>query len=187
MTGVQTCALPICSATALTFEDAIASALKEMVVGVEMFYYPQNFEDLEGIDKTVEPFVSNLEKVARQLYWRGDDAVKKFQWFMSGTEVSFEEVSKNNISQGKTSKEKINICIEILKRYGEDYHPVVYYPKHKVQEKLGFYVAQVFIPKAFPFYLFEGYGSFGSDRLQEFVESKGRKEWTLNTEPHMFS
>ncbi len=177
----------VSSATALTFEEAVASALKEIVVGIEMFYYPENFEDLEGIDKIVEPFISNLEKVARQLYWRGDDMVKKFEWFISGKVVSFEEVSKNDLPQEKTSKEKIKVCIDILKKYGEEYYPVVYYPKHPIQEKLGFYVVQVFIPKAFPLYLFEGYGTFDSDRLHEFAKSKGVKEWNLNHDPHMFS
>jgi thiazole/oxazole-forming peptide maturase SagD family component len=171
----------------LSFEEAIASALKEMVIGMEMFYYGKNFEDLDGVDKDVAPFTSNLDKLARQLYWRGNEQVKKIKWFISGEDISFEEISKNNLSQGRTSREKIDICLDVLQKYGEEYYPVVYYPKNKIQETLGFYVAQVFIPKAFPFYLFEGYGTFDSDRLQDFAQGKGVKDWTLNPEPHMFS
>lgn len=173
--------------SALTFEDAISGALREISVGIEMFYYEKSLEESEGIDKTIKPFTSNLDKIARQLYWRGNEQVEKIEWFISGKEVSFEEISKNNLSQGRTSREKIDICLEVLKKYGEEYHPVVYYPKNKIQETLGFYVAQVFIPKAFPFYLFEGYGTFDSDRLQDFAKGKGVEDWTLNPEPHMFS
>ena len=56
-----------------------------------------------------------------------------------------------------------------------------------VINKMNFFVVKVFIPKAFPFYLLEKYGTFESDRLREFSEWKGVKDWKLSTLPHMFS
>ena len=51
---------------------------------------------------------------------------------------------------------------------------------------MGF-VVQVFIPKAFPFYLIEYLGTFESRRLHEFAESKQIAGWQLNPLPHMFT
>lgn len=81
----------------------------------------------------------------------------------------------------------MQIVLRLLKGYGAEYYPVVYYPENSIQKKIGFYVAQVYIPKAFPFYLFEGYGTFDSDRLDDFAKSKNITNWALNPEPHMFS
>jgi thiazole/oxazole-forming peptide maturase SagD family component len=173
-------------ASAMTFEEAIQSALKEIAIGSEMFYYGKEYPELEGIDKKPEPFVSNVDKIARQLYWRGEDRMKEFQWFISGERVAYDSLGGQNLAPGDESHQLAE-CLRVLCEKGEAYFPVVYYPKNSIQEKVGFYIAQVFIPKAFPLYLFEGYGTFDSDRLKEFATSKNIKDWKLNPLPHMFS
>lgn len=175
----------VSGASSFTFDEAIDAALKEVVIGTEMFYYQK--KDTDIVPATHEPFISSLDKIPRQLYWRGVDKIKKFEWFISGKTVSYSEISKRNLHVKDTVSEKLQIVLRLLKGYGAEYYPVVYYPENRIQKKIGFYVAQVYIPKAFPFYLFEGYGTFDSDRLDDFAKSKNITNWALNPEPHMFS
>jgi thiazole/oxazole-forming peptide maturase SagD family component len=166
----------------LTFHEAIASATKELAVALEMLLHT---EDNPTSDATVQPFVSSLDKVGRQMYWRGEEKVRKFSWFISGRRVSFNELEK--AVDLPNAQSKIDECASRLRRFGEEYMPIVYHPVNVIQEELGFHIAQVFIPKAFPFYLYEGYGTFDSVRLREFALSKGQNDFMLNKEPHMFS
>lgn len=175
----------VCGGSAVTYEKAIENALKEMGIGAEMLYATHTFSELENIDQVVEPYTSNLDKMARQLYWRGEERMREFEWFISGEKVTYTEMCAKDLPVGEDAQ-NLATCLEVLKGYGEAYYPVVYYPKNPIQKVIGFYVAQVFIPKAFPLYLFEGYGTFESDRLQEFAQSKNRAVWQLNPHPHMF-
>lgn len=173
---------------ALTFGEAIGAALNEIVNGLEMFQYP-DIVSLGGIERgEPAPFVSKLGKIERQLYWRGAERVDRFRWFVSGTRVEYGKVARQDLlSATSRDTDRLMKCIEVLKGRGYDYYPAVYFPKHGIQRELGFYVAQVFIPKAFPLYLVEYMGTFDSDRLDEFAQSKGVSEWKLNPYPHMFS
>ncbi|MFZ1627064.1 MAG: YcaO-like family protein [Candidatus Moraniibacteriota bacterium] len=175
-------------ASGLTFHDAIENALREMTIGLEMFYYPEKDSEV-GLEKTeLEPFVSRLGKLERQLYWRGAEKMAHFEWFISGEQASYHDVCKKYDTIGmKSDRQRLSRCLAILQDLGTDYYPVVYFPKNSVQQEMGFYVAQVFIPKAFPFYLLEYVGTFDSDRLAEFAQSKGVLHWKLNPFPHMFS
>lgn len=172
----------------LTFEKAIESSIKEIYIASEMFYFKESKQEFEAANQEIEPFISSLNKITRQLYWRGRERVKAFDWFISGAHVQYEEIIKRNLLSNSCSDEsKLHTCLSVLKSFGEEYYPTVYFPQNPIQEKLGFYIAQVFIPKAFPLYLFEGYGTFDSDRLCEFAVSRGKLEWKLNPYPHMFS
>ena len=125
--------------------------------------------------------------MSRQLYWKGKDKLQQFEWFIKGEQISYQQLCQKNLISKGDDISKLEICLNVLKSKGESYYPVVYYPENEVQQKIGFYVAQVYIPKAFPFYLVEKYGTFDSDRLQEFAESKKVFNWELNPQPHMFS
>ena len=171
----------VAGASDLTFEDAIWSALKEVVIITEIFYYTDTVSDIS------EPFISDLSKMGRQLYWRGKNKVERFQWFLGGKKVTYQSLCLQSLPSQTDDLSKLSKVQDVLSGKGGDYYPVVYYPENKVQEKVGFYVAQVYIPKAFPFYLVEKYGTFDSDRLVEFAESQKVFNWNLNPEPHMFS
>jgi ribosomal protein S12 methylthiotransferase accessory factor len=170
------------------FHDAIDNALREIIIGSEMFYYPEEGTET-GLEKTEpEPFVSRFGKAERQLYWRGAERMEKFKWFISGERVSYQYLCQKYDAPELTSdKKRLRWCIDRLKGLGSDYCPVVYFPKNSIQQELGFYIAQVFVPKAFPLYLVEYLGTFDSDRLDEFARSKRISGWTLNPLPHMFS
>ena len=174
-------------AAALTFEEAIENALREIIVIMEMFYYADGKAQSGYASIEPKPFVSNLGKVGRQLYWQGTHRVERFKWFISGESVSYSDACKGDIYCGGSDMDRLKKCLRILKDLGKDYYPTVYYPKNKIQDEIGFYIAQVYIPKAFPLYLVERYGTFESDRLQEFALSKGVSDWQLNPLPHMFS
>lgn len=177
-------------ASAITFEQAIGDAMREMVLmSAYMFYKGDNAHEHEHASSSDEfkPFISDLNENTRQLFWRSSERIKQFEWFLSGKEVSYDEIKQKNLSSKPDDASRLKTCLTLLKERGPDYYPIVYFPKHPIQKKLGFYVAQVYIPKAFPLYLLECQGTFDSDRLQEFAESKGVKEWELNRMPHMFS
>ena len=178
----------VSAASSLNFEEAILSALDEMVLASEMFYF---FEEKGRADSMLtnknkfEPFVSNYGKVERQFFWRGKDKVDLFQWFISGDKVSFDGLE--NITYSNNEDERLLKCLNILKGYGKEYYPVMYQPKNSIQEELGFYVVQIFIPRTFPFYLTESRAPFLSERLNDFTKSKKITKWILNPLPHMFS
>ncbi len=174
-------------ASAVSFEEAILSALTEMVMVSEMFHYRNPVVESKYKNIKLEPFISSVGKIGRQLYWRGDERVAEFEYFLSGERVSYGEVCKKNLVCKEDDSAQLEACLGVLKNFGSDYYPVVYFPENKLQKKLGFYIAQVYIPKAFPLYLFEAYGTFDSDRLTDFAKSKNKLDWKLNPHPHMFS
>lgn len=175
-------------ASALTFHEAIENALREIMIGMEMFYYPQSGSGA-GLEKdNPEAFISRLGKIERQLYWRGVERVERFRWFVSGEKVSYQDICAQYDANGmKGDAERLQRCINTLKTLGDDYCPTVYFPKNSAQKEIGYYIAQVFVPKAFPFYLLEYMGTFESDRLDDFARGRGVSEWVLNPLPHMFS
>lgn len=177
----------LCGASALSFENAIESALKEMIVASEMFDYPSSSSLHDRFESEPEPFLSDLGKITRQLYWRGEEKVSHFRWFLHGEKVRFDDLPRLIPHADLGDKESLRVCCDILAKLGPDFEPIVYFPKHPVQEEIGFHIAQVFIPKAFPLYLTERYGTFDSDRLTEYARARGlTKDWRLNPKPHMF-
>lgn len=172
------------AASSMTLEKAISDALHELVVGVEIFYASDGDKGVRL--ESTEPFVSELDRMTRQFYWLGVQRVAQFRWFVSGRSVSYVESLQYDIECEGDDSSRLKACIRVLGALGEDYHPIAYYPKNGIQEELGFFVAQVYIPKAFPLYLFEGYGTFESERLREFAALKGYDDWRLNPLPHGF-
>lgn len=172
---------------ALTLKEALSEAMREIMAGLDMFYWSDKQAETLITKEKDKPFISRLGKVERQLYWRGKEKVAQFRWFVSGEKISYEEAAQLDISSGADDASKLKKCLEILSQKGKEYFPIVYFPKHQAEQTLGYYIAQVYIPKAFPFYLVEHYGTFDSDRLHEFAHSRGKEEWKLNHYPHMFS
>lgn len=173
----------VSGASSATFEEAAIAGLVEMMSLTFLFMTEKKFPS----GKRVLPFVSDLNMLTRQYYWRGEEKLKEFEWFLSGEKVSFQEISKCNLACDTDDASRFKACLEVLEKMGEEYYPIAYYPTNKVQGELGFYLAQVYIPKAFPLYLFEYQGTFDSDRLKDFITSKNRKDFKLNPLPHMFS
>jgi thiazole/oxazole-forming peptide maturase SagD family component len=175
--------IAVSGASAVTFEEAIVNGLTEMMALIGVFTAEAGHFNNKRIPT---PFISTLDLAARRTYWQRKENVKEFQWFLSGKVVSFEEISKTNLISGIDDASKLEACLDILKKTGEGYCPIVYYPINKIQKELGFYVAQVYIPKAFPLYLLEYQGTFDSDRLREFAGTMGKKDFKLNHVPHLF-
>jgi len=183
----ETPQIVVSGASATTFAQAIEDGLREMVLmSAYMFYRGGNPKTMGSASSDPKPFISDVNEETRQLYWRGPERIRQFQWFISGKPVSYDELCKQNLTSATDDTAKLRACLNILKERGHEYYPIVYFPKHPIQKELGFYVAQVYIPKAFPLYLLECQGTFDSDRLQEFAASKNVEAWELNPLPHMF-
>lgn len=175
----------VSGASDVAFELAVRQALLEIrMLSVQFFQ-----EDRPGsaVPDLAEPFVSALDRTTRPRYWRGKERVEAFRWFVSGGSITYEEACTYDQSCSQDDGSRLRACLTTLKKQGRGYYPVVYRPKNELQNALGFFVVQVFIPKAFPLYLVEHLGTFESVRLQEFAESKGMTEWRLNPLPHMFT
>ena len=175
----------VSAASDVTFAQAIMNALEEMMTCTGIFFYEDDGRLKDELSDE-EPFVSKLNKTSRQIYWRGAEKLELFHWFISGERISYSELNKRDLRTGGRDSEQLEACLVVLRALGTDYYPVAYSPKNTVQRDLGVHVAQVYIPKAFPFYLIERYGTFDSDRLQEFAQSRGIPRWELNPLPHMF-
>lgn len=172
-------------AAGATHEEAIGAALREIVMIGRVFYNDNKNTEM-GIPH--KPFISDITKDTRWVYWQGKEKIEEFSWFISGKDVSYEELCSRDVGDVlDPDADKLQTCVDILQKRGEDYCPVVYHPKNRVQDAVGFHIAQVYIPKAFPFYLKECYGTFDSDRLEDFAVSKNISNWKLNEEPHMFN
>ncbi len=172
----------VSAAANLTYFEAIDDALREMIGGVEALR--RQPDSLYGDSLSTNRF--SLNKITRQNYWRGASALTRIKWFVSGEQVAYP-----NLESGRLfgcDKEKLDFLKVHLGALGDGYRPVLYEPKHPLTKKVGMYVAQLYIPKAFPLYLMEKYGTFQSQRLEEFWQNSQRTGvFTLNTEPHMFS
>ena len=174
--------LVLSSSSSLIFETAIDGALDEIVKMLPTFKISSSLQK-DKIDQTLNP--SELTKNNRLQYWQGKK-IKDFLWFVSGPKTSYIDCCKNDIGNSDTENKDLRTCIEVLKSFGRDYYPVVYYPKNPIQKKLGFHVAQVFIPKAYPLFLQEIFKSEDSDRLYEFAKQKNYKNFVINKDPHPF-
>lgn len=170
-------------AAALTFEQALLHALEEMLLLIPAFVLHADRPEVAQ----AEPFVSKLNKETRQDYWRGMERVDRFRWFVSGNPIAYDVVCQEDICCREGDAHALRACIDRLEAMGDGYGPIAYHPENPLQEQLGFFIAQVFIPKAFPLYLLEYCGTFESDRLADFAHAKGVDAWTLNPLPHMFS
>ena len=171
----------VSASSAVTMYRAINNALEEMIISSEVLRSPKIDGELDSENHF------SLNKRGRQIYWRGKEKIEKMKWFVTGPVISYQDVCKIDLKCENGDESHLDACLSILESLGNDYFPVVYYPKNSLQEKLGFYIAQVFIPKAFPLYLEEKYATFNSERLQEFAVSINNLNWKLNTDPHMFS
>lgn len=179
----KTSRIILSGASGVTFEEAIESALEEMVLFSPTF---RAHKPAPSVNFS-EPFISALGQKTRQLYWRGETRVEAFRWFLSGESITYAQACEMDMTENESDQKQLASCLERLKKQGQDYYPIVYFPEHPIQETLGFFVAQVYIPGAFPLYLNERYGTFESDRLHAFALAKGKRDWKLNPLPHMFS
>ncbi len=179
----------VTASTSLSFKESIEKALEEITKMLGFFMVTtiesNTFFSREGqFEKTEAVF---LDKDSRRGYWRGENKIKEIGWFLAGKQVSYNDLSRDKERYFSSDAEKLSHCLKVLKLQGEEYYPSVYYPKNNIQKEIGFYVAQVYIPKAFPFYLVENYATFDSDRLDDFFELKhGNRNTEVNTVPHMF-
>lgn len=173
----------VSSSSDLSYFKAIDQALDEMVVCATSLFLEEKPSEMFP-----EPFVSELNKKTREVFWRHPKNLQEIEWFLGCKEVSLlSSVTDTSTAEERDEKKDLEDCLSLLKKMGPDYFPVAYFPKNKLQKKLNYYISQVFIPKAFPLYLVEYMGTFESDRLKEFAAYKQRSSWKMTETPHMFT
>jgi ribosomal protein S12 methylthiotransferase accessory factor len=173
----------ISGCSAPTALEAIESAMRELITCSGSFYY-ESGENTEGAESE-SATTANLGKIGRQLFWRGKEKLRRFNWFLEGPAITYQELSKNDLVTRTESA--LETCTCLLSSLGTEFEPIVYSPQNTILEDLGFFVSQVYVPMAFPFYLLERRGTFESNRLRQFARSKGIEAWEINTDPHPFS
>jgi hypothetical protein len=116
--GAEVPQIFITGGTSLTFFEAVLVAIREMIIGVEMFYYENKEIEVKFANNFIsEAFVEEIGQIERQLYWRGEEKVEKFKWFLSGKVVSYQEVSRHDIPCVDSDEIKLSKCLDILSRY----------------------------------------------------------------------
>jgi thiazole/oxazole-forming peptide maturase SagD family component len=166
----------------VSYHHAIKNALEEVIGLTNLFNRPYTKSNKEYV-----PFISNLGQFDRFDYWRGKEKLELFSWFIEGDKVSYEKLEQKDLQMSNQDADRLDGVVSQLKQLGEEYYPVVYFPENQMQQELQYWVAQVYIPKAFPLYLLERYGTFDSSRLLDFAHSCGKDSFNLNPMPHMFS
>lgn len=183
--------ITIGSGTSVMYHTAISSALRELFTCIGIVEYANSSvsEDVvNGIQSALIPFTGKLGKIERQLYWSGKEKIAQFEWFFNGEKTSYNSLIKNDLGNNSlTDTEALTLCTNTLRSFGPEYSPVGYFPIHPSLARVGYHVAQVYIPAAFPLYLEEQYGTFKSTRLNEFIMKIGKSSWELNPLPHPFS
>lgn len=162
----------------INLHTAIKRALEEAQQCV--FNLDKDESDIKVSD--IKPFMSEIDREERIRMWQGDEWIKLFSWFISGDVVEYKNDNKSVLE----TEDEITFLKNVFSNLGGEYTPFIYFPKNKAMEKLGFQVAQAFIPFCFPLYLVEKYGTFDSDRLKQFAKYKGVDDFKLNPYPHPF-
>lgn len=169
----------------VTYEAALTKAFDE-IISCSPWITQQENDTPESFDDA--PFLSRIDKYGRYRLWSWNSIELSAPWMLDGDIVSYQELTETESSvlrEGSSSDVLLlQNLLTVLKRNRPDIDPVVYLPKNKVAESLGFVVAQVYVEKLFPLYLIECYGTFDSDRLTEFITWKGKKNFELNSYPH---
>lgn len=162
----------------IDLHTAIRKALEEAQQCV--FNLDKNGSAIKASD--IKPFVSEIDREERIRMWQGEEWIKLFEWFISGDIVSYTNKSIATFNE----EDEFTTLKNVFTKLGDEYIPLIYFPKNKAMEKLGFKVAQAFIPFCFPLFLVEKYGTFDSDRLKQFAKYKGVENFKLNPYPHPF-
>ncbi len=191
----------------VSFYKAISDATDEAYRSCEFLKYKS--DKILDEDNFV-PFTNNVDQEMRMTIWRGDKWLGRFQFFISGKVVSYQDIIKKDLqinTQNESESENKNESREMsslsviekeLAKLGDAYYPIIYTPNNKLLKKINFVVTQAFIPACFPLYLRENLGTFDSDRLQDFYKYKKMKasdesidvleyKCIVNPWPHPFS
>ena len=171
----------------LNFKKAISSAVLEMYscLGIlhnkkEKFYFID--------EEKYKPFkMLTLGREERLNFWNHGKYFEDFNFFISGKEVDFKEISNNDIYIDSQKKEWEYILNKV-KNFGNGYENVYrYLANDGVLKKLNYFVCRILIPKLYPLYLTEGYALTDSVRLREFNKWKtGNVNFEINKYPHPF-
>lgn len=171
----------VSAATSFSTDEAIRDALREMVLCARTLYKAPS-----EVSSDIKPFISDLNKETRVQYARGSRA-SLYKWFVLGEEVTYKNITCLSLKEGDPPKEKKEYCLQLLKKFGPDYYPIMYTFENSVVASLGGTVTKIVIPRLFPFYLTEKYGTFKSKRLEDFCSYKHKTSFIINELPHVFT
>lgn len=173
----------ITAGAAFTLEDAVDSALKEMVACVgNVTLSPLEERVVRAIGSSGDELFS-VGQWERIRLWRGEEWLKKCEWMLTGEQVTFQDRSESVMWKEEMTSAGL---VKHLSQLGATYEPCVYRPKHPMLTRLGVVVVQVFIPALVPFYLQEKYRAHDSLRVRSFMKKHGIPFENRNTLPHMF-
>lgn len=177
----------VSASSGVSYYEACIEAIRE----IKSLSYPMPLPNMSSqeecaVSSDTHTHRLQLDWKKRGWYWHGEERVRSMMWFLSGKEISYQDLQSRNISSAQEDATKLEACLDVLRALGPSFYPVAYWPKHSVLTRIGFHVVHVFIPKAFPLYLEERFGTFDSERLREFAALHGTQGWKLNLEPHMF-
>ena len=183
--------ITLSGACRLTYREAIEKGLDELISCAPWITEETAKENPQTYKE--EPFLSRIDKLGRFKLWSWNSIDKNAKHLIAGESISWRDLIleerdflKNiEIENLNDNNKRLDIALVLLKSIDPSLNPIVYFPKNKTAENLGFILAQVYIEKLFPLYLIECYGTFESDRLVAFSKWKGRETFELCTYPHM--
>ena len=171
------------------WEDVLYSALCEALATQ---IWMREYKDRGGsYDELHDPRADtkrtrSFDLDARVRLWANPDMFRHFSFFLGGSRTALSSL-EDLFEDEKKDEEEFLLLVEMLRKQGEDYLPIVCEGKHEALRMLGAHSVKVIIPALVPMYLHERYAGWGKERIREVPEKLGYKPAdALNPFPHPF-
>lgn len=164
-------------------ERAIKRALEEALLVKHMQRRNKNF----SLPDDYTPFGDNrVGHIERIQLWANPAMFSRFEWFLTGKQVSLKEREKIYKTPQKREGE-LMFLVNILESLGSEYKIYYYEARSKVLEKLGYHVVKVIVPALVHLYLYETFAPLDTKRLREVPGKLGYQKTVFpNPLPHPF-
>lgn len=164
--------------------QALRRALEE---AWSLYHWTRGFAPLSSseIDETIRS--GNINQLKRCLFFANPDMRRHYEFLMAGEEKGFSEFVFDCPDQFPSEKDELDFAVRKVEKLGAGYEVYAYVARHPLLDRLGYFSAQVIVPKFAPLYLNERNALLGSGRIFDVPRKMGLAVGErLNTWPHPF-
>jgi ribosomal protein S12 methylthiotransferase accessory factor len=153
-----------------------------------VYYWIRPLPPFSALDESYQPFKEKRIKQDERLrLWANPEMADRFKFLISGKKESFADIDFNYPKEFASQKEELDFLVKRIEKLGSGYEVYYFLPQHSVLSEIGYYSAQVIIPRFMPLYIFEIDIPLNSPRLKEVPPKLGLKAAkNINPLPHPF-
>jgi thiazole/oxazole-forming peptide maturase SagD family component len=171
--------------SAISFEKAIESGLREMRAVIRGIDHPEN--KVLDLPENYEPFIdSSVRRMERLSIAKNIKYKDEYKFLIQESSRDFND--KDKTKENLNEKQELDYLINHFKAIGNGYDEMyAFISKAKILADLGYQAVRIIVPKLYPLYLSEHLAITDSLRLREFAKYKtGSEDFVINTHPHLF-